>query len=182
MRFSPLDVPGPVLVEIEPLGDERGLFARSFCEREFAAAGLPTRFPQWNISVNRCRGTVRGMHFQAPPHEEAKLVRCTHGAIHDVVIDLRAASTTFGLAAAVMLSRENRAALFVPTGFAHGFQTLEDDTEVLYAMSAEYVPDAARRTLGRSCLSGEMAVACIRHFRSRPPVFGLGGGIGMMCR
>jgi len=181
MRFSALDVPGPVLVEIEPLGDERGLFARSFCEREFAAAGLPTRFPQWNISVNRCRGTVRGMHFQAPPHEEAKLVRCTHGAIHDVVIDLRAASTTFGLAAAVTLSRENRAALFVPAGFAHGFQTLEDDTEVLYAMSAEYVPDAARGVRWTDpAFQVKWPLPVSVNFRSRPPVPGLGGGIGMM--
>jgi len=121
------------------------------------------------------------MHFQAPPHEDAKLVRCTHGAIHDVVIDLRAASTTFGLAAAVTLSRENRAALFVPAGFAHGFQTLDDDTEVLYAMSAEYVPDAARGVRWTDpAFQVKWPLPVSVNFRSRPPVPGLGGGIGMM--
>lgn len=143
MRFRTLDIPGPVLVEIEPHTDERGFFARSYCEQEFAAAGLPIRFPQSNISFNLRRGTVRGMHFQTAPHEEPKLVRCTQGAIHDVVIDLRPGSASHCRAVAVTLTRENRIALYVPPGFAHGFQTLEDDTEVLYAMGEIYVPRAA---------------------------------------
>ena len=143
MRFKQLEVPGPVLIEIEPRADERGFFARSFCATEFAAAGLPTRFPQHNISFNHRCGTVRGMHFQRSPHEEPKLVRCTAGAIHDVVLDLRPASATFGYSVAVRLSRENRAVLYIPSGFAHGFQTLEDDTEVFYVMATEYVAAAA---------------------------------------
>jgi dTDP-4-dehydrorhamnose 3,5-epimerase len=143
MRFKHLEIPGPVLIEIEARGDERGFFARSFCDVEFAAAGLPTRFVQHNISFNYRRGTVRGMHFQSAPYEEPKLVRCTAGAIHDVALDLRSGSTTFGRSVAVRLSEENHAALYIPAGFAHGFQTLEDDTEVFYAMATEYVAAAA---------------------------------------
>lgn len=143
MRFSALPIKGPVLVEVEPTNDERGFFARIFCEKEFAAAGLPVRFPQANISFNHRRGTLRGMHFQAFPHEESKLVRCARGSIHDVIIDLRGSSPTLGRSVAVTLSEVNNAALFVPPGFAHGFQTLEDNTEVLYFMGADYVPQAA---------------------------------------
>lgn len=144
MRFEPLTIPGPVLVVPDPHVDVRGLFARSFCEAEFAAAGLPVRFPQHNISFNHRAGTVRGMHYAAAPHRESKLVRCTAGVIHDVAVDLRAGSATFGQAVSATLSASSHAALYIPPGFAHGFQTLQDDTEVLYLMGAVYDQAAAR--------------------------------------
>jgi len=144
MRFSPLDIPGLVLVDIEPHADERGFFARSFCVHEFAAAGLPTCFPQENLSFNTREGTVRGMHYAAPPHAEGKLVRCTFGAIHDVVIDLRPHSPHYCRSVGITLSRDRYAALYIPPGFAHGFQTLSDRTEVLYHMETSHAPDAAR--------------------------------------
>lgn len=144
MRFVPLELPGVCLVEIEPSEDERGFFARAFCEREFAAHGLPTRFPQCNISWNRQALTLRGMHFQAEPHREAKLVRCIAGALHDVVVDLRPDSPTRLRWLGVDLDAERRAALFVPEGFAHGFLTLRPRTEVYYHMGESYVPGAAR--------------------------------------
>ncbi len=138
MRFTALPLPGAVLVGLEPHRDERGLFARSFCEREFAAAGLPTAWPQMNISGNARAGTLRGMHFQHPPYEEPKLVRCVRGAILDVIIDLRPGSATRGQHVSVRLDSKNGDALYVPPGFAHGFQTLMDDTEVLYLMGAMF--------------------------------------------
>jgi dTDP-4-dehydrorhamnose 3,5-epimerase len=137
-------LPGVMLVEMEPVDDERGFFARSFCGREFAAAGLDPAVVQCNVSWNRRRGTLRGMHFQAAPHEEAKLVRCVRGAIHDVALDLRPASPAFCRWHAVELTADNRLALFIPGGVAHGFQTLADDSEVLYQMSACYEPSASR--------------------------------------
>lgn len=143
MIFHAVSLPGAVLIEIERREDERGFFARTFCEREFAAAGLPTHFPQSNVSFNRTRGTVRGMHFQRAPHEEPKLVRCTRGAIYDQIVDLRPDSTTFRKSFGAELSEENRSALYVPPGFAHGFQTLQDGSEVLYMMGEYYVADAA---------------------------------------
>lgn len=144
MKFQPLSLPGAVLVEIAPLSDERGFFARSFCEEEFAAAGLPTRFPQMNLSSNKSKGTVRGMHFQAPPHEEPKLVRCIRGAIHDVIIDLRRQSPTYCQSLGVELNEDNHAGLYVPPGFAHGFQTLADSSVVLYMMGTAYHSESAR--------------------------------------
>ncbi len=144
MRFVATPLTGAVLVEIEPNRDERGLFARTFCRDEFAAAGLPGEFVQASVSHNLKRGTLRGLHYQAPPHEEPKLVRCTRGAIHDVIVDLRRASPTHCRWFAVELSAENRRALYVPPGFAHGFQTLVDDTEILYQMAERYVADLAR--------------------------------------
>ena len=144
MRFVPLELPGAHLVEIEPSQDERGFFARAFCEREFGAHGLPTRFPQCNISWNREAFTLRGMHFQAAPHSEAKLVRCTAGAIHDVIVDLRRESPTRLRWLAVDLDARRRSALFIPEGFAHGFLTLQPETEVYYHMGEFYVPGAAR--------------------------------------
>jgi dTDP-4-dehydrorhamnose 3,5-epimerase len=136
--FTTTAVAGVWLLDLEPLADERGFFARTFCERELAAHGLDARVAQCSIAWNRERGTVRGLHYQAPPHEEAKLVRCTRGAIHDVVVDLRPASATFKRHVAVELSAENRRSLYVPPGCAHGYQTLAADSEVAYQMSEPY--------------------------------------------
>jgi len=144
MIFHPLDLEGAVLVDAEPREDGRGLFARTFCCEEFAALGLCNRFVQCNTSYNARRGTLRGLHFQAAPHEEIKLVRCTQGTILDVIVDLRPASPSFRRWAAVELSAGNRRALYVPAGFAHGFQTLTDAAEVFYQMSEGYVPGLAR--------------------------------------
>ncbi|MBR0655592.1 dTDP-4-dehydrorhamnose 3,5-epimerase family protein [Plastoroseomonas arctica] len=142
MRFTPLALEGVVLVAMDSHRDARGHFARSFCEEEFAAAGLPERWPQMNVSVNAKAGTLRGMHFQRPPFEEPKVVRCVRGAILDVVIDLRPASATFRAHLAVPLDAESGDALYVPPGFAHGFQALIDDSEVLYMMGARFEPGA----------------------------------------
>ena len=142
MRFSHLPLAGAVVVEVEPHGDDRGLFARTFCEVEFAAAGLPVSWPQMNLSFNNLSGTVRGMHYQLAPHGEPKLIRCTSGKIHDVIVDLRPGSATYLQHAAIELSAENRTALFVPADFAHGFQTLADASEVLYLMGTSYVAEA----------------------------------------
>lgn len=143
MIFTRLKLPGAVLVELDLKKDERGFFARTFCTEEFAAAGLSPKVLQCNISFNQHKGTLRGMHYQKPPFEEAKLVRCTAGAIFDVIIDLRPDSPTFKQHYSVVLSEDNRTSLYVPEGFAHGFQTLQDDTEVFYQMSQRYSPEAA---------------------------------------
>ncbi|MGH7278602.1 MAG: dTDP-4-dehydrorhamnose 3,5-epimerase [Candidatus Rokuibacteriota bacterium] len=144
MTFEPTPLPGAWVVEPERHTDHRGFFARTWCAREFETRGLSSRFVQCGISFNKRRGTLRGLHYQAAPHQEVKLVRCTMGAIHDVIIDLRPESPTFMQHAAVTLSAENRTMVYVPEGFAHGFQTLEDDTEVLYQISAPHAPAAAR--------------------------------------
>lgn len=144
MRFFELEIPGTFRVEPEPIADDRGFFARTFCQDEFAAHGLESVFAQCNVSWNRRRGTVRGMHYAVPPAAESKLVRCTRGAIHDVVLDLRPTSPTFAQAIALRLDPENRHALYIPVGVAHGFQTLADDTEVLYQMSTAYDAACAR--------------------------------------
>lgn len=144
MRFSPTKLAQAVVVELEQHRDERGFFARSFCEREFEAQGLPTHFPQCNLSRNDRAGTLRGMHFNAPPHEEAKLVRCVRGAIYDVIIDLRPDSPTFADWLGVELTADDGRALFVPAGFAHGFLTLAHATDVFYHMGALFQPDVAR--------------------------------------
>jgi len=144
MIFTELALSGAFLVESERLEDERGFFARTFCAAEFAARGLRPPIVQCSVSYNRRRGTLRGLHYQASPHEEAKLVRCTHGAVYDVIVDIRPGSATFRQWAGIGLSAENRRALYVPEGFAHGFQTLVDDTELFYQASAAYVPEAAR--------------------------------------
>lgn len=143
MQFEQLRLEGAFLIRPQPIEDSRGFFARSFCGQEFAAQGLKPSFVQCNISFNARKGTVRGMHFQLPPHEEVKLVRCTAGAIHDVIVDLRPGSPTRGQWLAVELSARNRHMLYVPEGFAHGFKTLEDATEVFYQMGSAYVPGAA---------------------------------------
>jgi dTDP-4-dehydrorhamnose 3,5-epimerase len=144
MLFKETTLKGAFVVEIEPLRDERGFFARTFCEREFAEHGLPARFPQCNLSRNARVGTLRGMHYQAAPLWEAKLVRCVSGAIWDVIIDLRPGSATRFASVGVELSAQNACALFVPEGFAHGFVTLQDNTDVFYQMSEVFRPEGAR--------------------------------------
>ncbi|MBV9619678.1 MAG: dTDP-4-dehydrorhamnose 3,5-epimerase [Gammaproteobacteria bacterium] len=141
MRFTPLNVTGAMRVEIEPHEDERGFFARTVCVREFTAHGLPAQFVQSSISCTHRRGTVRGLHFQWPPSREDKLVRCLRGAIHDVLLDLRPQAPTYLQHATVRLDAQNRDAVLVPHGVAHGFQTLEADCEVLYQMTDYYAPE-----------------------------------------
>jgi dTDP-4-dehydrorhamnose 3,5-epimerase len=143
MRFRPTPLKGAFVVEAEPHTDERGLFARTFCAREFAAQELASTFVQCNTSWNAARGTLRGMHYQRPPSSEVKLVRCTAGSLLDVIVDLRPDSATYLKHFSVELSARNRLALYIPEMFAHGFQTLEDATEVLYQMSAYYAPELA---------------------------------------
>jgi dTDP-4-dehydrorhamnose 3,5-epimerase len=144
MRFRNTDLPPARLIELEPHVDERGFFARSFCEREFSEHGLPTRFPQSNLSRNTKAGTLRGMHYQTLNAREAKLVRCVTGAIWDVIVDLRAESPTRLKWIGLTLTAETGQALFVPEGFAHGFVTLVDHSDVLYQMSEFYRPEGAR--------------------------------------
>lgn len=143
MIFRPTDIPGALLIDPEPSEDERGFFARVWCAREFREHGLNDRMVQSSISSNRKAGTLRGLHFQAAPHAEAKTVRCTRGSVYDVIVDLRRDSPTFTRHFATVLSRDNRRIVYVPEGVAHGFQTLEDDTEVVYQMSEYYAPECA---------------------------------------
>ena len=143
MKLKETKLGGVFLVESEPIHDERGFFARSWSYREFEDAGINPRTAEHNISYNARKGTVRGMHFQAAPYAQAKLVRCTAGSIYDVVLDLRPDSPTYMQWFAVELSAKTRLGLFVPEGFAHGFQTLEDDTEVFYQTSEYYHPESA---------------------------------------
>ncbi len=142
MTFTTTPI-GAVVIEPERLADGRGFFARSFCAREFEARGMNPHVAQCNISFSPRRGTLRGMHFQRAPHAEAKLVRCTAGALYDVALDLRPGSPTFRRHFAIELSAENRTMLYLPEGFAHGFQTLVDDTEIFYQVSAPYAPEHA---------------------------------------
>ena len=144
MKFIETRLKGAFIIEPERLEDERGFFARTFCQKEFEAHGLNSRMVQCNISYNKHKGTLRGMHYQAAPMAEAKLVSCTRGAIYDVIIDLRPESPTYCQWLAEELNAENRMMMYVPEGFAHGFQTLEDDTEVFYQMSEFYSPEHAR--------------------------------------
>jgi dTDP-4-dehydrorhamnose 3,5-epimerase len=141
--FTPTKLPGAYLIDPEPRRDERGLFARTWCRREFAAHGLNPALVQCSVSFNPHRGTLRGMHYQRDPYAEAKLVRCARGAVYDVILDLRSGSPTFKQWLAVTLTADNRHLLYVPEGFAHGFQTLEPDCEVVYQMSEFYHPEAA---------------------------------------
>jgi dTDP-4-dehydrorhamnose 3,5-epimerase len=143
MRFEPLAIEGAALVAIERHHDSRGFFTRTFCVDEFAAAGLPTQAVQASVSYNEHPGTVRGMHFQWPPSNEGKLVRCIRGRLRDVLLDLRPASPTYLQHVAVTLDDDNREAVFIPPGIAHGFQTLLPDTEVLYQMTDRYAPELA---------------------------------------
>ena len=142
MTFRETSVAGAWIVEPERHADPRGFFARTWCVTEFAQHGLWPRFVQASVSFNPRCGTLRGLHYQAAPHLEAKLVRCTRGAIYDVAVDLRPRSPTFRQHAAVVLDADNRLGFYIPEGCGHGFQTLTDDTEVLYQMSAFYAPEA----------------------------------------
>jgi dTDP-4-dehydrorhamnose 3,5-epimerase len=138
MLFVPSRLAGAFTVEIEKREDERGFFARAFCQREFAAAGLETQFVQANTSLTRRKGSIRGMHYQLPPSSEVKLVRCVRGAVMDVVVDIRPQSPTFKGWFSAELSAENRRMMYVPKGFAHGFQSLTEDAELSYMVSAWY--------------------------------------------
>ena len=142
MRFTPTDLPDAVIIDLEPIEDARGFFARAWDERELAENGLETRIAQCNVSFNKRKGTLRGMHLQRPPYEEVKLIRCVRGSLFDVIIDVRPESASYKRWTGVELSAHNRRMLYVPRGFAHGFQTLEDDTETFYMVSEFYVPGA----------------------------------------
>lgn len=142
MKFTETQLTGAFVIEIEKFEDNRGFFARSWCRNEFEAQGLNTRVVQTNISFNRNKGTLRGMHYQKSPYEESKLVRCTRGAIRDVIIDLRPDSVTYKRWISVDLTAENYRMLYVPENFAHGFQTLSDNTEITYQVSQFYTPKA----------------------------------------
>jgi len=155
MIFTPLSLPDAYLIEPERLEDERGFFARTFCAEEFSRRGLRPPTAQCSVSFNHRKGTLRGMHYQAPPHEETKLVRCTQGAVYDVLVDLRPGSPAFRQWVAVELSAGNRRMVYVPPGLAHGFQTLADDSEVFYQISPSYV------------------AACQRAVRWNDPAFGI---------
>jgi dTDP-4-dehydrorhamnose 3,5-epimerase len=144
MVFQPTKLAGVIQVHIEPKCDERGFFARSWCQREFESQGLNATLVQCNISFNAHKGTLRGMHYQAAPDQEAKIVRCTRGALYDVVVDLRPNSATYKEWVGVTLSAGNRNMIYIAEGCAHGFLTLEDETEVFYQMSEFYNPEAAR--------------------------------------
>lgn len=144
MKFSPTALAGACIIDIEPVPDERGFFARSWCREEFAKHGLNPDLAQCSISFNKKHGTLRGMHYQVKPHEETKVVRCARGAIYDVIVDLRPESSTFRKWIAVELSADNRRMLYIPAGLAHGFQSLTDDTEVFYQISTPYHPESAR--------------------------------------
>jgi dTDP-4-dehydrorhamnose 3,5-epimerase len=142
MIFTQTELENAFVIDLEQRGDERGFFARAWDENEFRDHGLNPRLVQCNVSFNHRAGTLRGMHFQHAPHAEAKLVRCTRGAIYDVIVDLRPDSATFKRWIGVELTEENRRMLYVPEGFAHGFQTLADGTETFYQVSEFYAPGA----------------------------------------
>lgn len=155
MKFTETPLAGAFLIELEPHADERGFFARSFCSREFHEHGLQDNFVQANIAFNRAKGTLRGMHYQAPPVGETKVVRCTRGALYDVIIDLRPASPTYLQHFGVELTADNHRALYIPIMFAHGLLTLADHTDVHYLMGEFFAP------------------ACARSVRYNDPVFGI---------
>lgn len=142
MKFTKTKLISAYIIEVEEISDSRGFFARSWCQREFEELGIKSNFVQANISFNRQKGTLRGLHYQNAPHAEAKLMRCTKGAIYDVAVDLRPDSPTFCEWVGAELTAENHRMLLVPEGFAHGFQTLEDDTEVSYQVTEFYTPKA----------------------------------------
>jgi dTDP-4-dehydrorhamnose 3,5-epimerase len=142
MRFEPIPLAGGYLVHLDPRVDQRGMFARAFCAQEFAAQGLETSFVQANISTNVLAGTVRGMHFQREPNAEVKLVRCVKGSIYDVVVDMREGSSTHMRWFGVELSEDNGLMMYVPKGFAHGYQALTDGATAFYMVSAFYHPES----------------------------------------
>jgi dTDP-4-dehydrorhamnose 3,5-epimerase len=142
--FTETPLAGAYVIDLEKRGDDRGFFARAFCEREFGAKGLSTRFVQVNNSLSAQKGTLRGMHYQLAPKGETKLVRCIRGALHDVILDLRPGSPTFGKSFGADITAENRRMMYVPRGFAHGFVTLSDDTEAFYFVDEFYAPEQER--------------------------------------
>ena len=144
MIFRETPLPGAHIIDLEKRGDERGFFARVFCEEEFSRHGLATRFVQVNNSLTECRGTLRGLHYQLPPKAEVKVVRCIRGALYDLILDLRKDSPTFGQHFGIELTSENRRMLYVPKGFAHAFLTLEDGTEAFYLVDEFYAPELER--------------------------------------
>ena len=144
MKFTESPLPGAFVIDLQRIEDERGFFARTFCAAELAARGLAASLSQCSVSFNRLRGTLRGLHYQAPPCEEEKLVRCTAGAIFDVIVDLRRDSPTHRRWFAAELTAENHRVMYVPRGVAHGFMTLSDATEVFYMMSEPHAPDCSR--------------------------------------
>jgi len=144
MKFVPTPLGGAYVIELEPSFDERGFFARSWSAEEFKERGLAARMAQCSISFNTRKGTLRGMHYQSEPHAEAKVVRCSAGAMYDVLVDLRRGSPTYCRWFAVELSADNRKLLYVPEGIGHGFQTLTDNTEIFYQISQDYRSDASR--------------------------------------
>jgi dTDP-4-dehydrorhamnose 3,5-epimerase len=143
MEFEASPLPGAYIIQLRRISDDRGYFARAWCADEFASHGLRTQMPQANVAFNPRRGTLRGMHFQHPPHAEAKLVRCTRGAVFDVIVDLRRESSTYCRWFGIELTPERGTQLYVPEGFAHGYLTLSDDSEIQYMTSARYAPTAA---------------------------------------
>ncbi len=144
MKFTPAPLEGAYLIDVEELKDERGFFARVFCKIDFGALGLETDFVQANNSLSLHKGTLRGLHYQLPPMQETKLVRCIQGSCYDVILDLRKESKTFGKYFGAVLSAENRKMMYVPKGFAHGFLTLTENTELLYFVSQHYSPPLER--------------------------------------
>jgi dTDP-4-dehydrorhamnose 3,5-epimerase len=143
MIYTETELPGAYVIDLEPIKDPRGFFARAWSVDELAKQGLETRIAECNASLTKRKGTIRGMHFQRPPHEEVKFVRCTRGRLYDVIVDLRPDSVAFRRWIGVELSQDNRRALYIPRGFAHGFQTLADDTEVFYMISELHAPASA---------------------------------------
>jgi dTDP-4-dehydrorhamnose 3,5-epimerase len=144
MIFTETKLKGAYIIELKKIGDERGFFARAFCKNEYAEFNLPNDIVQINNSLSKDKGTLRGMHYQLAPKGEDKVVRCIKGSLYDVIIDIRPESETFGEWFGIELSAENRKMLFVPKGFAHGFITLEDDTEAFYLVTEYYAPEAER--------------------------------------
>ena len=144
MIFTETPIPGAYLIDLEKRGDDRGFFARAFCAKEFADHQLVTQFVQVNNSLSAQKGTLRGMHYQLAPKAETKLVRCIHGALYDLILDLRQGSPTFGQSFGAELSADNRRMMYVPKGFAHGFLTLADDTEAFYFVDEGYAPECER--------------------------------------
>ena len=142
MEFTATHIEGLYLIQLKKLEDERGLFARTFCKNEFKQIGFDKEFVQFNHSFNKHKGTIRGMHFQPPPYSETKLIRCIQGAVYDVAVDLRAGSATFLQYFGIELSAQNMKSILIPEGFAHGFQTLEDDTALIYHHTQYYTPGA----------------------------------------
>lgn len=162
MRLEALELAGAFVVDVEPNEDERGLFARTWSTEEFAARGLTVAWVELSTSYNRSAGTLRGLHYQADPRPEVKLVRCTRGAAFDVIVDLRPTSPTYRRWVGVELTADNRRAVYVPAGFAHGFQTLADDTELCYAISERYDAALARGVRWDDSLLGVQWPTCDR--------------------